>query len=199
MKTKYLNIGKEDSLDNAINLLLLGEIVAIPTETVYGLGICYNSNEGFKKLCDIKKRNPSKSIAICLDSYESIKTITTKVPEPFWELAKRFLPGPLTIVFSLGKETIGIRVPKHQLCQKIIQRTGPLYVTSANYANEPALTDPLEIYQAFKGLIAAVLTDNTRSKYSMSSTVVQILDSGDLQLLRKGPIPWSVIKKIDRI
>lgn len=194
MKTEYLNIEKKDSIDKAIDLLLLGEIVAIPTETVYGLAISYNSSKGVEKLCTVKKRDTSKAIAICLDSYESIVKVITEVPELFWILAKRFFPGPLTIVVSSERGSIGIRIPKHDLCQTIIKKTGPLYITSANYSNYKEIIDSLEVYKTFQGVIAGVLTDNKKSKYNECSTVIQIDGSNSIKLLRKGPILWETIQ-----
>lgn len=194
MKTQYLNIEEQDSIDKAANLLLLGEIVAIPTETVYGLGICYNSNKGVEKLCSVKKRSTSKSIAICLDSYQSIKKVATEVPELFWKLARRFLPGPLTIVVSSEKGNIGIRIPEHDLCRKLIKKTGPLYVTSANYSSCADVVRPLEVYEIFQGVIAGVLADNKKLKYNKCSTVVQIEGSNSIKLLREGPILWETIQ-----
>lgn len=194
MKTQYLNIEKQSSIDKAANLLLLGEVVAIPTETVYGLGVCYNSTEAVEKLYAVKKRDPSKSIAICLDSYQSIKKIVTQIPDLFWVLAKGFFPGPLTIVFSSEKGTIGIRIPEHDLCRELIKKTGPLYVTSANYSNYGDIINPLEVYKTFQGTIAGVLADNNRLKYNKSSTIIKIKSSNSITLLREGPICWKTLQ-----
>lgn len=194
MKTQYLHIEKEHSIDKTASLLLLGQVVAIPTETVYGLGICYNLNKGIEKLCSVKKRDSSKSIAICLDSYQSIKKIVTQVPDLFWVLAKRFFPGPLTIVFCSEKGSIGIRIPEHDLCRELIKKTGPLYVTSANYSNCTDVINPLEVYETFQGTIAGVLADNNKLKYNKCSTVIKIESSNSVRLLREGPIPWEAIE-----
>lgn len=193
MRTKYLKIENPGDLDEAVQLLLLGEILALPTETVYGLGVHY-SEEGLKALCRIKNRNPSKPIAVCLDSYENITRIINDVPELFWILAKRFLPGPLTIVLPSEKESIGIRIPEHNLCRKLIKKTGPLYVTSANYSNTKDIIDPLKVYQNFEGIIAGVLADNNKLKYNKCSTVIQIEGSNSIKLLREGPILWETIQ-----
>ena len=192
MKTQYLNIEKQNSIDKAADLLLLGEVVAIPTETVYGLGICYNLN--IEKLCTVKKRDPSKSIAVCLDSYESIKKIVTQIPDLFWVLARQFFPGPLTIVFCSEKGNIGIRIPEHDLCRELIKKTGPLYLTSANYSNYTDVINPLEVYKIFQGSIAGVLADNNKLKYSKCSTVIKIENSNSITLIREGPILWETIQ-----
>lgn len=195
MKTQYWNIKDSSALDKAIQLLLLGEVIAFPTETVYGLGVQY-SDVGLKKLCKIKNRNPAKPIAICLNSYKEIKNVINKVPELFWLLAKYFLPGPLTIVFSSQEGSIGIRIPEHDLCRKLLKRTGPLYVTSANYSNNGDIIDPLEVYQNFEGIIAGVLVDNNKLKYNKCSTVIEIEGSNSIKLLREGPILWETIQAL---
>lgn len=194
MITKYLNIEEQSSIDKAAKLLLLGEIVAIPTETVYGLGICYNVNRGIEKLCAVKKRDSSKAIAICLDSCEDIRKIVTQIPNLYWVLAKHFFPGPLTIVFSSEIGSIGIRIPEHDLCRDLIKKTGPLYVTSANYSNCRDVVNPLEVYKTFQGVIAGVLVDNQKLKYNKSSTVIKIENSNSITLLREGPIHWERIQ-----
>lgn len=193
MKTKYLKIEDPGDLDEAVQLLRLGEILALPTETVYGLGVRY-SDEGLKALCKIKNRNPSKPIAVCLASYEDINKVINEVPDLFWVLAKHFLPGPLTIVLVSEKESIGIRIPEHNLCRKLIKKTGPLYVTSANYSNTKDIIDPLKVYQNFEGIIAGVLADNNKLQYNKCSTVIQIEDSNKIKLLREGPILWETIQ-----
>lgn len=195
MKTQYWNIEDPHALDEAIRLLLLGEVIAFPTETVYGLGVHY-SEKGLKTLYKIKNRNPSKPIAICLYSYKEIKNIVNKVPELFWVLAKNFLPGPLTIVFSSEEGSIGIRIPEHDLCRELLKKTGPLYVTSANYSNNGDIIDPLEVYQNFEGIIAGVLVDNNKLKYNKCSTVIQIQGLNSIQLLREGPILWERIQAV---
>lgn len=194
MKTQCLYIEKEDSIDKAASLLLSGEVVAIPTDTVYGLGICYNLNKGVEKLCAVKKRDPSKSIAICLDSYQNIKKIVKQIPDLFWVLSKRFFPGPLTIVFSSEKGNIGIRIPEHDLCRELIKKTGPLYVTSANYSTHKDLINPLEVYEIFQGTIAGILVDNNKLKYKKHSTVIKIENSNKITLFREGPILWETIQ-----
>lgn len=193
MKTQYWNIEDPSALDEAIRLLLLGEVIAFPTETVYGLGVHY-SDKGLKTLYKIKNRNPAKPIAVCLDSYESIKNIVNKVPELFWILAKHFLPGPLTIVFSSEEGSIGIRIPEHGLCRELLKKTGPLYVTSANYSTNGDIIHPLEVYQNFEGIIAGILVDNNKLKYNKCSTVIQIEGSNSIKLLREGPILWETIQ-----
>ena len=193
MKTQYLNIQKKNSIYKAANLLLLGKVIAIPTETVYGLGICHNSPKGVEKLCAVKKRDPSKSIAICLDTYENVKKIVTQIPDLFWVLAKRFFPGPLTLVFSSERGCIGIRVPEHDLCRELIKKTGPLYITSANYSTCKDIIHPLEVYKIFHGIIAGVLADSNKLKYNKCSTVIKIESSNRITLLREGPILWQTI------
>lgn len=192
MKTQYLNIEDLGALDEAVRLLLLGEVIAFPTETVYGLGACY-SDKGLKTLCKIKKRDPAKPIAVCLSSYEDIRNIVKEVPDLFCILARHFLPGPLTIVFSSEKGTIGVRVPENEICQQIIKKTGPLYVTSANHSTQLDLTNPIEIYHTFNGLISSVLVSYKAFRYNIPSTVIEIQKSKSLKLLRKGPISWELI------
>lgn len=193
MKTQYWNIEDSCSLNEAARLLMSGKVVAFPTETVYGLGACY-SDKGLKTLCRIKKRDPAKPIAVCLSSYKDIRHVLKKVPDIFWILAKHFLPGPLTIVFSSEKGSIGIRIPEHNFCRNLLKKTGPLYVTSANYSKHSDIIDPLEVYQNFEGIIAGVLADNNKLKYNQSSTVIQIEVSNNIKLLREGPIPWKTIE-----
>ncbi len=132
-----------DNTTQIIKSLKSGLVVALPTETVYGLAISLNSATALEKLIYLKRRdiNSGKIFTLVPDSVDSIINFATptKISTP---LIKKHIPGEITLILPKNPEfshpyfnhfeTIGIRIPKHPLFQTILRETGPLLLTSAN-------------------------------------------------------------------
>lgn len=166
-----------------------GMIVAIPTETVYGLAVCAGSKSAVQKLFDIKKRPADKPFAVVLDSGEKARDYYFAVMPPFgYRLMEKFWPGPLTIVYYSNKdERLGIRVPAHIVANRILKGVNaPVYLPSANLSGNPEAISAEEVESGLGGVVDLIV-DSGPSLYRQSSTVVD-LTCNPFKILRGGVV-----------
>lgn len=139
------------TIDQAKQLLLGEEVVAVPTETVYGLAACLHCPDAIKKIYILKGRPSNNPLIIHVSSPEEIQPFITHTPPFFKELAEAFWPGPLTLILPIhedkvptilraGLPTAGFRVPSHPLARELIKLSGPLVMPSANLSGRPSST-----------------------------------------------------------
>lgn len=192
----------ENTLLEARNALACGAVIALPTDTVYGLGISPIHANTLDTLYKIKKRDTGKPIAWLMADIEDLATYGTEVPAYALELARRFWPGALTLVvkasskvpkaFQSESGTIGLRVPDHADTRELIRMVGsPLAVTSANISGEEAASSVAALDPQLRAQIALALPDCGRTLSGVASTVVdctqaepRVLRQGDIQILR---------------
>jgi L-threonylcarbamoyladenylate synthase len=191
------------SIEAAIDALGLGELVGIPTDTVYGVAALANE-EGVRRLIAAKERDAAKGIPLLIDALDQLTGVTS-VPPAAQRLAERFWPGPLTLVLPLsetrtapalltgGRPTIGVRVPQHAVPRALARALGPLAVSSANLSGEPAARTAREVINALGDRVALVV-DGGPSPGGVPSTVVEVLDEGRPTVLREGAIPTLEIE-----
>ena len=195
MKTNHLSSDSSNSISHAVDVLKRGGVVAFPTDTVYGLGVLASMSVSIERLYTIKGRDHTKAIAVLIANTDQINQIVAHADEKILKLARRFWPGPLTMVLTKHKdlpdklsadETIGVRVPDHPVALKLLEEAGPLAVTSANLSGgENALTGD-EVMKQLSGRIHLLL-DGGETPGGVPSTVVDL--TGNLpKLLRSGPI-----------
>lgn len=183
------------------------EVIAFPTETVYGLGIDYDSEIAYKKLCDLKKRSFNKPISIMttlewLNKNFNSFEITNKIKA----IIDTFLPGPLTLLLKcnssmpyqthLGTYVVGVRIPKNVLLYNFLNKVGhPLQVTSANISGCKDLLTSKDIYNTFNGNknLSIIIEGSVTS--GVPSTIVDCTKD-DIDLIREGEIDFEKIKKI---
>jgi L-threonylcarbamoyladenylate synthase len=178
-------------------LLRAGELVAFPTDTVYGLGALFSRPSAIERIYAAKGRPEGKAIPILLASPADLPLVAGQVGEVAARLAEAFWPGPLTLVLPKAPlvpvavsrtGTVAVRVPDHPLARALIAAAGtPLAVTSANRSGEPATTDPAVVYRMLAGKIAALL-DGGLAPGGLPSTVVDCARPGTPLILRPGPI-----------
>ncbi len=195
METLILPAAEEASLSAALDLIRLGELVAFPTDTVYGLGAALENPESIEQLYRVKDREASKAIAVLVGDPSDAVRAALSMQGIAERLASRFWPGPLTLVVSRRPDlpenlspqaTIGIRMPDHALALRLLQNTGPLAVTSANLSGSPNTTSAREVYDQLAGRIPLIL-DGGRTPGGQPSTVVDCT-AGEPVILRPGPI-----------
>lgn len=137
------------TLEQAVELLLRGEVVAIPTETVYGLAAVYHDRAAVQKIYQLKNRPPKNPLIMHLASVQELSTFTSLDEELYAPLAKAFWPGPLTLVLPAITATIpeivraslptqAFRIPSHPMTLKLLSKTGPLVAPSANLSGRPS-------------------------------------------------------------
>lgn len=184
----------EGELDLAAAMLVGGAVLAIPTDTVYGLAATIANDVAVARLAVLKRRPSSVPIAVlCADAHEAIGCATAWPPAAA-TLAARYWPGPLTIVVSVARElsamlgsegTAGLRVPDDDVCRALLARTGPLAVTSANLHGAAPATTAASVLDVFADGIDAVLDAGRRD--GAVSTVVDVSGTS-AAVVRDGPL-----------
>lgn len=194
-------IGK--SLEKAIELLENYEIIAIPTETVYGLAGNALSEVAVKKIYEVKKRPQNVPLMIQFSSFDKANKYVVSIPQQFIQLAKRFSPGPLTYVLpkrkivpdcvTAGLSTVAFRIPDHPITLKILERLSfPLVVTSANLYGWQSPVTTIDVLNQLEGKIPYIL-DGGKCKLGMASTIITFKEN-EIKILRQGSIPAGDLK-----
>lgn len=176
-----------EGIARAVELLRAGEIVAFPTDTVYGVAVL--GAAGLPKLFELKRRPVDRRIPMLVADLAQATDAGWTVDERACDLAARFWPGPLTLVLPGGEETQAFRAPDHPLALELIRAVGPLFTTSANRSDEPDTLDADEVLVAFatqSDELAAVL-DGGPVPGGVASTVLD-LTVAPARVLRVGPI-----------
>jgi L-threonylcarbamoyladenylate synthase len=186
----------------AIELLRAGRVVAIPTDTVYGIAADLALPDAIERLFAAKRRPPEKAVAVLLADAEQASLLAELGPAAL-VLAERFWPGGLTLVLPVragvtlprvlaaGAPTIGLRVPDHPAPRALARVLGPLPTTSANVSGEADARDAAEIAARLGDAVALVI-DGGRIRGGPASTVVDC--TLDLPVVRRvGAIPSALI------
>lgn len=194
MKTTITLAADEAGIVHAARILGSGGLVAFPTDTVYGLGAAYLDEKSVLGLYAAKARPPEKRIPILIASIAQMDLVSLEPGEHARILARRFWPGPLTIVVpkhpsvpgAVASETVGLRVPDHLVARDLIRRAGPLAVTSANLSGQESVVTAAQVMEQLDGRIDLVL-DGGPSAGGIPSTVVDCTGE-ELVILRPGPV-----------
>ena len=189
-----------DPIQEAERRLRLGDIVVIPTDTVYGFAVDPRNPEAIRKLYEAKRRDLSKPIPLLLSDVSALENVCGALPLSARRLAERFFPGPLTLVMRLaaplppilnaGGETIGVRVPDHETARRLIRRLGgALAVTSANLSGKAPASKVDELDPAFDDLF---ILDGGPTGGVQASTVVDASREPPI-ILREGALPIPAV------
>lgn len=193
------------NIQRAAELLRQGEVVAIPTETVYGLAANALDEQAVAKIFEVKNRPKFDPLIVHVADLEQARQLVREVPRPLELLAQKFWPGPLTLILpkrpvipdlvSSGLETIGIRVPHHPLAQQLLPAVElPLAAPSANPFGYVSPTRAEHVLAQLEGKISYVL-DGGPATVGVESTIVTWRD-GKVQVLRLGGIPVEEIEAV---
>ncbi|MBI9009860.1 MAG: threonylcarbamoyl-AMP synthase [Tenericutes bacterium] len=177
--------------DNYLNFDLSNKVIVFPTDTVYGIGCLYEDEEAIKKIYDIKGRDFSKPMVILCSNLEQVHSLI-KENQDIPEKLKKHWPGKLTIIFfknenicdiiTSGKETVGIRIPGNKISMELLNKYGPMVVTSLNYSNKPAITKFKDVLE-FEDVVDFIVQGP--DLYSAPSTVYDL--ANDI-VLRQGEV-----------
>jgi tRNA threonylcarbamoyl adenosine modification protein (Sua5/YciO/YrdC/YwlC family) len=190
-----------DPIEEAARAALAGELVVLPTDTVYGLATRPDEAAATRRLFDAKGRPPDLELPVLVPTPSAAREIA-EVDARAEALMLRFWAGPLTIVlrrtdasrsWHLGGDagTIGVRMPHHPLALAVLARTGPLAVTSANRSGEPTPTTCEGVTAVFGASVAVYLCDEDPLE-ATPSTVVD-LAAGDVRILRRGAVDEDAV------
>ncbi len=193
------------TLKKAIHLIRQGEVVAFPTETVYGLGADAQNIRAIKKTFRLKGRPLDNPLIVHVSSMQQAEELTADRPEDFYKLAAAFWPGPLTLVTNKnervpdlvtgGLQTVALRMPDHPLALQLIQRTGPLTAPSANKSGKPSPTRIEHLIQDYGDNL--FMMDGGATDIGLESTVLD-LTSPVPTILRPGAITAEQISVVIR-
>lgn len=188
---------------SAVDCLKSGGIIAIPTDTVYGIGADPFNADAVQKLYTLKGRPEEKPIPLVLGSVEDVQQVAQNLPDFFFHLTEKFWPGGLTIIvqsknllpqLTAGGTTVGLRIPNQPLLLEILQEFGgPLAITSANLSGHPAATSPDEFSKELVSRID-VIVDDGQTPGPTPSTVYDISVSPP-QIRRHGVISEETLTK----
>jgi L-threonylcarbamoyladenylate synthase len=181
----------------AVALLRAGELVAFPTDTVYGVGAVVWDASAVRKLYEAKLRPVDKAIPVLLADPDDLAMVARDLPSGALRLAQHFWPGPLTLVVprgatipdevTAGGNTLAVRIPDHDLARALIRAVGaPLATTSANLSGRSPARTAQEVAAQLVGRIAMIL-DGGPCPGGVPSTIVD-LSSAVPTILRPGPI-----------
>ncbi len=185
-------------LKQAREKLLQGDVVAIPTETVYGLGGWINSADGLKKIFSIKERPFFDPLIVHIDGIENAKKLSRDWTKAHEVLARAFWPGPLTLIalkndkvdplITSGLDSVGLRCPRHSLTLQLLsQIEGGVAAPSANKFGKTSPTTYSHVEEEFEGKVAVL--EGGQSEVGIESTVVGISRSGEtfkVEIFRPG-------------
>ena len=201
MKTEFIDFSQKELIKKA---LYKNEVIAFPTETVYGLG-CLSSNEiAFNNLVKVKNRVPNKPFTMMISSVDMIKNYC-ELNELALKIAKKYMPGSITLLVKrknnipsylyLGSDYIGFRIPKNKDLIELIEFVGePLLVPSANKSNEKPCLKAQEVYDVFNNEIPLIIKKDDDLIDDVPSTILQI-DGNNIKLIREGKLKLEEIKK----
>ena len=207
METRLIKVDDSNMLTaakEAAELLCSGHVVAIPTETVYGLAASIYSEEALKEVYSVKGRPQDNPVIVHISDEAMLEGIVTDIPEDAKVLAEHFWPGPLTMIFrkrdtvsdtiTCGLDTVAVRYPSHPVAHAVIEAAGvPLAAPSANLSGRPSPTTAEHCVHDLWGRVPLVL-DGGQCDVGVESTVVSVTGDHPV-ILRPGIISLEEIRQ----
>ena len=195
----------QDEIDRAVDALREGEVVAFPTETVYGLGADAQNPDAVRKVFELKGRPATHPLIVHLDHPRLLERWALNVPPAAQALAERFWPGPLTLVLRRapavdlaitgGQDTVAVRVPNHPVAQQLLRAFGGgIVAPSANRYGRVSPTRAEHVREEFGDAVKVIL-DGGDCKIGLESTIVSCVDAVP-RVLRPGGITLSQLRAV---
>lgn len=207
MITERLNINDveyEKSIKRAADILCNGGIVAIPTETVYGLAASANDKNAIEKVFVAKGRPQDNPLIVHISDIDMLGEVACDIPEEAYTCAKLFWPGPFTMILkrskkiakevSAGLDTVAVRMPSDKVARDIIRLAGPLAAPSANTSGSPSPTSAQHVIDDLDGKVDAVVVSG-ECEVGVESTVVTLV-TDPVKLLRPGAVTAEMLREV---
>ena len=191
-----------ESIQTALEILQSGGLVAFPTDTVYGVGALAFDGKAVESIYAAKDRPIEKAIPVLIADAADMEKVGMDIPAIAHQLAARFWPGPLTCIIPKqptlpesvsATETVGVRVPDHEVARALLRAAGPMAVTSANISGQPSPSTAQEVLAQLGGRIDLIIDGGT-TPGGVPSTLVDCTEK-DLKILREGPISMEEIRQ----
>ncbi len=197
-------IGGQEFIPQAAGLLLQGNLVAFPTETVYGLGANALDEQAVRSIYIAKGRPSDNPLIVHLADYEQLPLVAREIPPLAQELYNRFCPGPLTMILrkqpaipsvvSAGLDTVGVRFPSHPMARELIRQSCPIAAPSANVSKHVSPTTAQHVYDDLHDRIPLIL-DGGACRYGIESTIVDLTQDIPV-ILRPGAITKEMLSSV---
>lgn len=200
------NVDSEKSYSQAVDLLNDGELVAFPTETVYGLGAVATNEMAVQKIYAAKGRPSDNPLIVHIGTFEELEEYVENISDKARKCMKEFWPGPLTIIFKVkpnvlaksvtaGLDTVGIRMPNHPVALKLLHKLHkPVAAPSANRSGKPSPTEGIHVEQDLAGKIPMIL-DGGATGIGVESTVIDLTLDPPV-ILRPGAITKEMFENV---
>lgn len=200
---RIVQADKPRAVEQAASALSRGELVVLPTDTVYGIAARVDRRSAIAALIDAKGRSSDLALPVLVADLDQARAVG-RFSSAAERLAEKFWPGPLTVVVervegfdvALGGdgETVGVRVPDHEVALDLLRSSGPLATSSANRSGEETPKSVDKIAEIFGGEVAIYL-DGGLTKTAMPSAVVS-LAGGEVRILREGALSETEIREV---
>lgn len=198
--------GSESDLEIAASLINNGEVVALPTETVYGLAADATNRDAVAAIFEAKGRPADNPLIIHVSDLDMMKRYTEDIPSAAFRLAEKFWPGPLTMILPKksnvpeivtgGLDTVAVRMPAHETMRRVIELVGrPLAAPSANLSGSPSPTSAKHVIDDMNGRISAVV-DGGECSVGVESTVISFEGYDSVRILRPGLITAEQLRAV---
>lgn len=213
MKTELLSVWTENGEDQSVNIaraakmLAVGELVALPTDTVYGLAAVPSRPDAVRRLYAAKNRPPDKAIPILLADAGDLEIVASHLSDRVHDLVARFWPGGLTLILPKSdivppeissSPTVAVRLPDLALTRQVISAVGsPLAVTSANRSGQPSPCAAVDVMAQLGGRIAAIL-DGGACPGGVPSTILDCTIDPP-RILRAGAVTIEALRQFTRV
>ncbi len=195
----------DDSIKLAADIIKSGGLVAFPTETVYGLGADAFLEEAAKKIYAAKGRPSDNPLIVHIANVDDVENIAKDIPDIFYTLAKKYWPGPMTIVLkkrdiipyatSGGLDTVAVRLPGNDIARALIEAAGvPIAAPSANTSGRPSPTKASHVFEDMNSKIEMII-DGGEVGIGVESTIVDLTENTPT-LLRPGAITLEMLRDV---
>jgi tRNA threonylcarbamoyl adenosine modification protein (Sua5/YciO/YrdC/YwlC family) len=207
MSTRY-PVGDPDEREAAVEAATLairrGQLIVLPTDTVYGIGADAFDPAAVRKLLAAKGRGREMPPPVLVSAITTLDALAVGVPQWARALVEEFWPGPLTLVctqqaslqWDLGdtRGTVAVRMPDHSVALEILERTGPLAVSSANLTGRPAATDADQAEEMLGDAVTAIVDDGSTPGETPSTIIDVTGEQG--RILRPGALSVDDLNKV---
>ena len=199
MQTEVVKINslhpEPEIIEKAVTYIRQGKLVAIPTETVYGIAADYHNSESMRKLYEVKSRPLDKPFTIAVSDKDAIERLSVDAGLLAYKFADKFWPGPLTLVLEgPNNKTVGLRMPNNTVALRIIEAAATdVALPSANLAGYKPAQEAAEALQALEGKIDLIV-DSGRVELGVESTVVD-LSVSPFRIVREGVIKKEALER----
>ncbi len=194
-----------EALERAVEVLHAHGLIVFPTDTLYGLACLPHFDEALAKVYAAKHRSHTKALPVLIANRQQLLELVSKIPECAQKLMEQFWPGKLTLILPKRASLpallspfagIAVRMPNHPFALSLLQKTGPLAVTSANLSEHSNHADPVEILEELEPHLNLFIEEGILSS-TTASTIVDCTQKAPV-IIRQGAIPETEIISIIR-